>query len=137
MLPALFLYVCEQRTILEISKPLQKGDSYYIYIYIFCGSRRYDLLTLFQTGRSHMVVLTSPPRDLEHDDISAAASPPRTPPMQGGEQEKGLSVREIRAADTPPHRVNVEDDVTIVAPSDHKGLNGTNGVAEAIRQQVF
>ncbi len=83
-----------------------------------------------------MVVLTSPPRDPEHNDI-APAMPVGSPPHAGGDM--GLSIREIRAADTPPRRVNIEDDVTIVTPqSASTTLNGVNGsyVGIDIRQQV-
>ena len=78
--------------------------------------RRYDLLTLFQTGRSHMVVLTAPP------------APPQTVvgvPVGGGEdtpmvvgtppRDLSESIHQIKASRTPPRRAK-EDDVTLLVP---------------------
>ena len=70
-------------------------------------ARRYDLLTLFQTGRSHMVVLTAPP--------AASLSRPRTPPASldgagahapadSAEEGVAASIQELKAASTPPRR---------------------------------
>ena len=74
--------------------------------------RRYDLLTLFQSGRSHMVVLTAPPR------------PEAPPPPRLGTPNKSMelaqSLNEMKASSTPPRRTE-EGSVLVV------GSSGTNG----------
>lgn len=74
--------------------------------------RRYDLLTLFQSGRSHMVVLTAPPR------------PEALPPPRLGTPNKSMelaqSLNEMKASSTPPRRTE-EGSVLVV------GSSGTNG----------
>ncbi|CAK0783313.1 hypothetical protein CVIRNUC_006512 [Coccomyxa viridis] len=72
----------------------------------------YDLLTLFQSGRSHMVVLTAPPR------------PEALPPPRLGTPNKSMelaqSLNEMKASSTPPRRTE-EGSVLVV------GSSGTNG----------
>ncbi|CAL8472218.1 g11760 [Coccomyxa elongata] len=80
----------------------------------------YDLLTLFQTGRSHMVVLTAPPEPpqaVEGVQTDATEEPPvvvGTPP-----RNLSQSIQQIKGSQTPPRRAT-EDDVTMLRPAPDK-----------------
>lgn len=72
------------------------------------GAHRYDLLMLFQTGRSHMVVLTMPHTSLPTsrpgtplEDGPAAAQAAGTPPQTG---DLAASIQDLKDSHTPPHR---------------------------------
>lgn len=81
-----------------------------------CAPCRYDLLTLFQTGRSHMVVLTAPPRAPQVVE-GVPAHGQEGPPMLVGTPPRDLSesIQEIKVARTPPRRAR-DDDVTLLGP---------------------
>lgn len=78
--------------------------------------RRYDLLTLFQTGRSHMVVLTAPPKPPQTVE-GVPGDGGEDPPMVVGTPPQDLSesIQQIKVARTPPRRAK-EDDVTLLGP---------------------
>ncbi len=73
---------------------------------------RYDLLTLFQSGRSHMVVLTAPAQ-------------PETPRMGSPNKsmELAASLKEMKASDTPPARTE-DGSVMVVSTGENGQSNG-------------
>jgi len=85
----------------------------------WCAACRYDLLTLFQTGRSHMVVLTAPPRAPQVvEGVSAGGQ--EDPPVMVGTPPQNLSesIQEIKVSRTPPRRAK-DEDVTLLGPKSH------------------
>lgn len=75
-------------------------------------ARRYDLLTLFQSGRSHMVVLTAP----AHPETPRMGSPNMS-------MELAASLKEMKASDTPPARTE-EGSVMVVSAGENGHSNG-------------
>ena len=74
-----------------------------------CRDCRYDLLMVFQTGRSHMVLLTAPPAPpsrpgtpLEDSAGGAATTAEGTPPQTSAHLAE--AIQDLKAARTPPHR---------------------------------